>query len=1060
LKKNFRIDILPMTKFRKLLLCRLVSLRHVICVFWVALASLHAGVDLDNDGFSDIWRLKYPGTALTLAGDADGDGQKNVDEATSGTDPYTAQDVIRITQILRTGSDVQITWPSLEGKIYGVECSATLQTGTWIGLGNVISGTGALITSTQPNPSTTCFFRVRVFDTDTDADGITDWEEIQVGYNPNVNEVHSCGCGENCACGSSCTCGGNDLTRLTRALQSPSVVTIAAADSNSSEPSLTAPADSASFKVKRSGGLAPLTVGLIKSGTAVSDDFAALPSTVSLPLGANEASFNLTPLADLLVESPETVILTVSAGAGYTPGASAEATSMIYDQIQPNGTGLLGTYWKHPNSNGNSPNFATAPKIIRIDSTVNFNSTPAAWPGAPITVGTTSDYFSSRWIGEILPEFSQYYTLFANTNDGGRLWINGKLVINKWPPAAIGSSEQSAIVFLEAGKRHPIVFEHFNNTGGHIAILSWQSASQAKQVIPQARLFPNSPPQVYGPYEAWAFVGAPPFSHQINASGSPTSYLASPLPTGFTLSSSGLISGSPTSPGVYDITLTATNSSGSGSANLRLNVLQAGGGITREFWADVPGDLVSSIPLTTSPTSTSVLTSLAAPSDLADNYGVRIRGFLTAPASGEYRFFLRADENAQFHLSNDEDPVNLWKRAELTTPSAAIGWMGAAPSPLLHLEAGRRYYLEILHKEGIGADHLALGWSKPEEADNAPSEIVPGHLLTRFEDAASSAPLDGTLYFAQLVPQTGATTNGYGTCTIHLSADKQTAWIKPAFANLGSTFTGMHVHDSRLPSTANIVFDPDEPDIQILADGSYVWHIVGVGALSAAEVAAGIGQSAYFNVHTQVYPGGEIKGYFRKLDGSSTFTAPPEPPSWTTESAAAISNPSAAARFLQQATFGANLADVTSLQTQPSFDNWIDTQFAKPITYHFPYVQKFRNLTSPNNSTYPGTLTFNSWWKNSIEADDQLRQRIAFALHEIMVISESGPLDDRADALSDFYDLLLDHAFGNARALLEAVTLHPAMGRYLDMLRNDKPNLATGLIPNENYAREILQLSR
>ena len=121
-------------------------------------------------------------------------------------------------------------------------------------------------------------------------------------------------------------------------------------------------------------------------------------------------------------------------------------------------------------------------------------------------------------------------------------------------------------------------------------------------------------------------------------------------------------------------------------------------------------------------------------------------------------------------------------------------------------------------------------------------------------------------------------------------------------------------------------------------------------------------------------------------------------------------------------------------------------------------METFKNLTNPNNTPYLGTLTFNSWWKNSIEADDQLRQRVAFALNEIMVVSENGPLDDRANALSDFYDTLLDQSFGNVRDLLVAVSLHPAMGRYLDMLRNDKPNLSTGLIPNENYAREILQL--
>ncbi len=1040
-----------------------MQLQRIICVFCVVFSSLHAAVDLDNDGFSDIWRLKYPGASLLPSDDTDGDGQKNLDEAISGTNPYAAQDIIRVTQLQRVGLDIEITWPSLAGKIYGVESSASLGTDAWIPLGAVVEGTDSPITSRHPGSATTSFFRVRVLDTDTDADGITDWEEIQVGYNPNVNEVRVCSCIVAPGGSANPACGGNDLTRLTRALQSPSVITLTATDSNASEPPLVGELNLATFRVKRSGGLASFSVVLTRSGTASADDHAALPSVVSFPLGATEVMVTVTPLADLFVESPETVHIGVSAGEGYTLGAETEATAMIHDQIQPNGTGLLGTYWKHPNNNANSPDFSTVPKIVRVDPAVDFNNAPAGapaapWPGSPITEGTNSNYFSSRWIGEILPEFSQYYTIFANTNEAGRVWINGKLVINKWPPATVSSSEQSAIVFLEAGKRHPIVFEHFNNTGGHVAILSWQSASQPKQVIPQARLFPNAPPQIYGPYEAWAFVGAPLFSYQINASGSPTSYLASPLPAGFTLSSTGIISGNPTAPGVYPITLTATNTSGSGSATLLLNVLQAGSGITREVWSNVPGATISSIPLTTSPTSTSVLTSLTAPSDQAEDYGVRIRGFLTAPVSGEYRFFLRADESAQFSLSNDDEPVNLWKRAELSAPSPATGWAGAAASPLLYLEAGRKYYLEILHKEASGADHLALGWSKPGENDSTASEIVPGHLLTRYENAASAAPLDGTLHFAQLLPQSGVMTNASGTSSIQLSEDRQTAWIKPNYANLGSAFTGMHVHDSRLPSTANIVFDLDEPGVQILADGSYVWEIVGVGALSATEIADGIGQSAYFNVHSQVYPNGEIKGYYRKVDGSATFTAPSEPPSWSLESSASNSNPRAAARFLQQATFGANQAEIVSLQAQPSYEAWIDTQFTKPITYHFPYVQKFRNLTTPNNSTYPGSLTFNSWWKNSIEADDQLRQRIAFALSEIMVISENGPLDDRADAISDYYDLLLDHAFGNARDLLEAVTLHPAMGRYLDMLRNDKPNLATGLIPNENYAREILQL--
>src|SRR5262249_35135714 len=110
------------------------------------------------------------------------------------------------------------------------------------------------------------------------------------------------------------------------------------------------------------------------------------------------------------------------------------------------------------------------------------------------------------------------------------------------------------------------------------------------------------------------------------------------------------------------------------------------------------------------------------------------------------------------------------------------------------------------------------------------------------------------------------------------------------------------------------------------------------------------------------------------------------------------------------------------------------------------------------NSGYPADLTFNTWWQRSVTAPDQLRQRVAFALSEIMVVSQVGVIGDNAVALSSYYDLLLTNAFSNYRNLLKAVTLSPTMGIYLNMQGNDKGNLANGTHPNENYAREIMQL--
>jgi uncharacterized protein (DUF1800 family) len=101
---------------------------------------------------------------------------------------------------------------------------------------------------------------------------------------------------------------------------------------------------------------------------------------------------------------------------------------------------------------------------------------------------------------------------------------------------------------------------------------------------------------------------------------------------------------------------------------------------------------------------------------------------------------------------------------------------------------------------------------------------------------------------------------------------------------------------------------------------------------------------------------------------------------------------------------------------------------------------------------------YNAWWKNSVTAPDQLRQRMAFALSEILVVSNTGPLNNNGRALADYYDTLLDTSFGNFRDILKHVTLSPAMGVYLDMRANAAGSAVTGLHPNENYAREILQL--
>lgn len=159
-----------------------------------------------------------------------------------------------------------------------------------------------------------------------------------------------------------------------------------------------------------------------------------------------------------------------------------------------------------------------------------------------------------------------------------------------------------------------------------------------------------------------------------------------------------------------------------------------------------------------------------------------------------------------------------------------------------------------------------------------------------------------------------------------------------------------------------------------------------------------------------------------------------------------------AARFLTQATFGPTQTDIDHLVALGNYETWLNEQFAMNISLQLPYVKAKGNTSNP-------THRHEIWWTNAIEGQDQLRQRVAFALSEIFVISDLDySLANSQYGVSHYYDLLSNNAFGSYRELLEKVTLHPTMGIYLSMLRNEKADPDRNVRPDENYAREILQL--
>jgi uncharacterized protein (DUF1800 family) len=169
-------------------------------------------------------------------------------------------------------------------------------------------------------------------------------------------------------------------------------------------------------------------------------------------------------------------------------------------------------------------------------------------------------------------------------------------------------------------------------------------------------------------------------------------------------------------------------------------------------------------------------------------------------------------------------------------------------------------------------------------------------------------------------------------------------------------------------------------------------------------------------------------------------------------------------RFLAQSTFGATEAETTRLvalgDTSNTFTRWIDAELAKPASLLLPAVEAAYPNPVPTGFNI-GSLNaprIEKWFDNTLNGSDQLRQRVAWALAQIFVVSQVGALQNLPNATADFHDMLARDAFGDFRRLLEDVTLHPAMGVYLSMLGNQKAVAGTNLRPDENYAREIMQL--
>ena len=822
-----------------------------------------------------------------------------------------------------------------------------------------------------------------VQDVDTDGDGLSDWAEKVTGFDPTTANTN--GASE------------DDHTALTNDLLTENVITVTATKATATQPAdaSTAATDTAAITITRGGTLhfSTITVPLSWTGTAVvGTDYASLPTSVTFPPKVGSVTLTVVPLANPNRQTGATVTLSALPGGGYTVGAAHAASAVISPAGNTSGTGLTAYYYNATSSTITpyttaATVFAKTPTATRLDPTVDF-----VWSSTTLPTGINTTYFLARWKGQVQPQYSETYYFDVTADDGVDLWVNGQLILSSW--SYTGTGDRLGSIALQAGVLYDIQLDYYQGSGGAFTHLFWYSNSQPKQVIPSTRLYPVStpaaPPAITSAPQAFGFVNQP-FTFNVTASvsgGTAATFAlgagSGPLPPGLTLNATtGLISGTPTAAGDYQVALTASNSLGVGASVLDIQILNPGSGVTRELWNNLPGANLSDLPLTTTPdsTDTTLVTLEDNVATYGNNTGERLRGYFTAPATANYHFWLAASNNAELWIADDNQAINLVRRAWVTAPgTSAESWNDANQThqrtPWLALTAGQSYYYEVRHNTGgsPGSNNLSVAWTQdasgtalsPSAPTSGGSVVVPGYLLTKY-DYPTSAAAAGTLYITNLSPQGTSASSATGSANLRMLPGNTQAILHFTFGGLSSPRTAYHLHIAPdNTGSGPIVFDLDDvdkfhPELKT-SDGGYIWNIVASGAYSAAQIVSAVQNGTiYFNVHTVNFPNGEIRGFLTLVQGSQnppTYTADP---GFTDDSA----TDAGAARFLSQAAYGAAPADMAAVQSG-GYAAWITNQATLPASHLLPDVQA--QIAAAPNTNLSASYLDNAWWRAAVNA--------------------------------------------------------------------------------------------
>jgi xyloglucan-specific exo-beta-1,4-glucanase len=345
--------------------------------------------------------------------------------------------------------------------------------------------------------------------------------------------------------------------------------------------------------------------------------------------------------------------------------------------------------------------------------------------GATYTTVSNVTYCKTVGIGKAMPG-ANYPTVFIwgtvsgvtglfSSTDQGATWlrINDDAHEFAGAPLLIGDMNVAGRVYMGAGGGRGLIYwepatctptaitPYVQLNGG-----TWQQTASASLTAGGSVLF--GPQPVTG--GSWSWSGPNNFSAATREAG--------------------LSNVQETQAGNY----VATYTNSGGCQSTQTFTLTVTGSILREYWTGISGtaisDLTSNANYPNNPTGSGQLTSLEGPTNWADNYGTRIRGYIYPPASGSYTFWLAGDDNTELYLSTSDNPANASRIAYVSGWTNSREWnkYSTQQSVTINLVAGQKYYMEVLHKEGSGGDNVAVAWQGP----GITQQVIAGNYLSPF----------------------------------------------------------------------------------------------------------------------------------------------------------------------------------------------------------------------------------------------------------------------------------------------------------------------------------------